>query len=209
MEAEKLKAVELAVEEERIRAAGKRQEERALVEQVWTEVNIMINALYLISNIALKEKEEAGRLREEAKKEREAGRAALQGAQESQARQVELVNRLQVCCLHNNLLNTDLRFPVNIFGLYGGIQYPSYINCPLTLLLGNDTIYVTRIFGAIGAVHCIFIPLPLCHCVQMEGTTRCHLVTLPLFCYGLHSVNCHHSPTSPHSIWFREGAVTC
>ena len=42
MEAEKLKAVELAVEEERRRAAGKRQEERALVEQVWTEVNIMI-----------------------------------------------------------------------------------------------------------------------------------------------------------------------
>ena len=104
MEAEKLKAVELAVEEERRRGAGKRQEERALVEQVWTEVNIMINALYLISNIALKEKEEAGRLREEAKREREAGRAALQGAQESQARQVELVNRLQVCCLRNNLL---------------------------------------------------------------------------------------------------------
>ena len=117
-----MKAVELAVEEERRRAAGKRQEERALVEQVWTEVNIMINALYLISNIALKEKEEAGRLREEAKREREAGRAALQGAQESQARQVELVNRLQVCFLHNNLLITDLRLTVNIFGLYGGIH---------------------------------------------------------------------------------------
>ena len=125
MEAEKLKAVELAVEEERRRAAGKRQEERALVEQVWTEVNIMINALYLISNIALKEKEEAGRLREEAKKERLAGRAALQGAQESQARQVELVNRLQVCFLHNNLLITDLRLTVNIFGLYGGIHTDS------------------------------------------------------------------------------------
>ena len=104
MEAEKLKAVELAVEEERRRAASKRQEERALVEQVWTEVDIMINALFLISNIDSKEKEEASRLREEAKKEREAGRAALQGAQESQARQVELVNRLQVCCLRNNLL---------------------------------------------------------------------------------------------------------
>ena len=125
MEAEKLKAVELAVEEERRRAAGKRQEERALVEQVWTEVNIMINALYLISNIALKEKEEAGRLREEAKREREAGRAAFQGAQESQARQVELVNRLQVCFLHSNLLFTDLRFPVNIFVLYGGIHSDS------------------------------------------------------------------------------------
>ena len=125
MEAEKLKAVELAVEEERRRAAGKRQEERAVLEQVWTEVNIMINALYLISNIALKEKEEAGRLREEAKREREAGRAALQGAQESQARQVELVNRLQVCFLHNNLLITDLHFPVNFIVLYGGIHTDS------------------------------------------------------------------------------------
>ena len=133
MEAEKLKAVELAVEEERRRAAGKRQEEKALVEQVWTEVNIMINALHLISNIALKEKEEAGRLREEAKKEREAGRAALQGAQESQARQVELVNRLQVCCLHNNLLITDLRFPVNIFGLYGGIHTDSTLPTSIVL----------------------------------------------------------------------------
>ena len=122
MEAEKLKAVELAVEEERRRAASKRQEERALVEQVWTEVDIMINALFLISNIDSKEKEEASRLREEAKKEREAGRAALQGAQESQARQVELVNRLQVFFLHNNLLITDLRVPVNIFVLYGGIH---------------------------------------------------------------------------------------
>ena len=120
-----MKAVELAVEEERRRAAGKRQEERALVEQVWTEVNIVINALYLISDIALKEKEEAGRLREEAKKERLAGRAALQGAQESQARQVELVNRLQVCCLRNNLPITYLRFPVNIFVLYGGIHTDS------------------------------------------------------------------------------------
>ena len=92
------------MEEERRRAASKRQEERALVEQVWTEVDIMINALFLISNIDSKEKEDASRLREEAKKEREAGRAALQGAQESQARQVELVNRLQVCCLRNNLL---------------------------------------------------------------------------------------------------------
>ena len=134
MEAEKLKAVELAVEEERRRAAGKRQEERALVEQVETEVNVMINALYLISNIALKEKEEAGRLREEAKKEREAGRAALQGAQESQARQVELVNRLQVCCLHNNnLLNTDLRLPVIIFGLYGGIHTDSTLPTSIVL----------------------------------------------------------------------------
>ena len=133
MEAEKLKAVELAVEEERRRAAGKRQEERALVEQVWTEVNIVINALYLISNIALKEKEEAGRLREEAKKEREAGRAALQGAQESQARQVELVNRLQVCCLHNNLLITDLRFLINIFGLYGGIHTDSSLPTSIVL----------------------------------------------------------------------------
>ena len=133
MEAEKLKAVELAVEEERRRAASKRQEERALVEQVWTEVNIMINALYLISNIALKEKEEAGRLREEAKKEREAGRAALQGAQESQARQVELVNRLQVCCLHNNLLITDLRFPVNIFVLYEGIHTDSTLPTSIVL----------------------------------------------------------------------------
>ena len=128
-----MKAVELAVEEERRRAAGKRQEERALVEQVWTEVNIMINALYLISNIALKEKEEAGRLREEAKREREAGRAALQGAQESQARQVELVNRLQVCCLHNNLLNTDLRLPVIIFGLYGGIHTDSTLPTSIVL----------------------------------------------------------------------------
>ena len=133
MEAEKLKAVELAVEEERRRAAGKRQEERALVEQVWTEVYIMINALYLISDIALKEKEEAGRLREEAKKEREAGRAALQGAQESQARQVELVNRLQVCFLHNNLLITDLRLTVNIFGLYGGIHTNSTLPTSIVL----------------------------------------------------------------------------
>ena len=128
-----MKAVELAVEEERRRAAGKRQEEKALVEQVWTEVNIMINALYLISNIALKEKEEAGRLHEEAKKEREAGRAALQGAQESQARQVELVNRLQVCFLHNNLLITDLRLTVNIFGLYGGIHTDSSLPTSIVL----------------------------------------------------------------------------
>ena len=128
-----MKAVELAVEEERRRAAGKRQEERAVLEQVGTEVNIMINALYLISDIALKEKEEAGRLREEAKREREAGRAALQGAQESQARQVELVNRLQVCCLHNNLLTTILRFPVNIFGLYGGIHTDSTLPTSIVL----------------------------------------------------------------------------
>ena len=125
MEAEKLKAVELAVEEERRRAAGKRQEERAVLEQVWAEVKIMIHALYLISNIASKEKAEASQLREEAKREREAGRAAFQGAQESQARQVELVNRLQVCFLHSNLLFTDLRFPVNIFVLYGGIHSDS------------------------------------------------------------------------------------
>ena len=75
MEAEKLKAVELAVEEEKRRVAEKRQEERRIVQQ---------------------EREEAERLRKEAKEEREAGRAALQGAQQSQARQVELVNRLQV-----------------------------------------------------------------------------------------------------------------
>ena len=123
MEAEKLKAVELAVEEERRRAAGKRQEDRAVLEQVWTEVKIMLNGSNLIFILAAtKEKEEASRLREEAKREREAGRAALQGAQESQARQVELVNRLQVFFLHNNLLITDLRVPVNIFVLYGGIH---------------------------------------------------------------------------------------
>ena len=95
MEAEKLKAVELAVEEERRRVAEKKEDERRAVEQ---------------------EREEAGRLRQEARAEREAGRAALQvvllelilswktwltylalqGAHESQARQVELVNRLQV-----------------------------------------------------------------------------------------------------------------
>ena len=75
MEAEKLKAVELAVEEEKRRVAEKRQEERRIVQQ---------------------EREEVERLRKEAKEEREAGRAALQGAQQSQARQVELVNRLQV-----------------------------------------------------------------------------------------------------------------
>ena len=75
MEAEKLKAMELAVEEERRRVAEKREEERRAIEQ---------------------EREAAGRLREEARVEREAGRAALQGAHESQARQVELVNRLQV-----------------------------------------------------------------------------------------------------------------
>ena len=75
MEAEKLKAVELAVEGERRRVAEKKEQERRIMEQ---------------------EKEEAGRLREEAKVEREAGRAALLGAHESQARQVELVNRLQV-----------------------------------------------------------------------------------------------------------------
>ena len=75
MEAEKLKAVELAVEEEKRRVAEKRQEERRIVQQ---------------------EREEAERLRKEAKEEREAGRAALQGAQQSHARQVELVNRLQV-----------------------------------------------------------------------------------------------------------------
>ena len=57
MEAEKLKAVELAVEEERRRVAEKKEEERRAVEQ---------------------EREEAGRLRQEARAEREAGRAALQ-----------------------------------------------------------------------------------------------------------------------------------
>lgn len=57
MEAEKLKAVELAVEEERRRVAEKKEEERRVVER---------------------EREEVGRLREEARVEREAGRAALQ-----------------------------------------------------------------------------------------------------------------------------------
>ena len=59
MEAEKLKAVELAVEEERRRVAEKKVEERRAVEQ---------------------EREEAERVREEARVEREAGRAALQVA---------------------------------------------------------------------------------------------------------------------------------
>ena len=57
MEAEKLKAVELAVEEERRRVGEKKEEERRVVER---------------------EREEVGRLREEARLEREAGRAALQ-----------------------------------------------------------------------------------------------------------------------------------
>ena len=87
MEAEKLKAVEQAVEEERRRVEGKREAARRVAER---------------------EREEVARLRLEAGQEREAARYQLLSAQESQARQVDLVNRLQVSTIGRNMMAREI-----------------------------------------------------------------------------------------------------
>ena len=74
------------------------------------------------------EKEEAGRLREEARVEREAGRAALQGAHESQARQVELVNRLQVG-------QYIFEFLLNIKNYDDFVVIKTFLNCSASVCL--------------------------------------------------------------------------
>jgi hypothetical protein len=75
MEAEKLKAVEAAVEEERRRVAGRQEEERAAM---------------------AREREEVRGEREAAWGEREAVRLLTESARAGQARQADMVNRLQV-----------------------------------------------------------------------------------------------------------------